>query len=187
MEVSIPARERLATARRAGRIFVKRLHGRSTLIIVLLVALVISVALATVRNGASLGGITGSESTDDAYVRADQISIASHIAGYVESIPVQDNETVRRGHWLQPFGTMTTGREWREQKRPWKLSGRLWRSSGVRPFYKIRRSPPRPPRFAQQKRCSNKRDYSTPGSGDLLAMGPPPSVSWKLLRLTMLA
>jgi membrane fusion protein (multidrug efflux system) len=97
MEISIPARDRLSTARRVGRIFVKRLHGRSTLIIVLLVALVIGVALAIIRNGASLGGITGSESTDDAYVRADQISIASHIAGYVESIPVQDNETVRRG------------------------------------------------------------------------------------------
>jgi membrane fusion protein (multidrug efflux system) len=63
----------------------------------LLVALVIGVALATVRNGVTLGGITGSESTDDAYVRADQITIASHIAGYVESVPVRDNETVRQG------------------------------------------------------------------------------------------
>jgi len=97
MEITISARDRLSTARRAGRLFVKRLHGRSTLIIVLLVALVLGVALATIRNGTSLGGITGSESTDDAYVRADQITISSHIAGYVETIPVQDNETVKRG------------------------------------------------------------------------------------------
>jgi membrane fusion protein (multidrug efflux system) len=97
MEITISARDRLSTARRAGRLFVKRLHGRSTLIIVLLVALVLGVALATIRNGTTLGGITGRESTDDAYVRADQITISSHIAGYVETIPVQDNETVKRG------------------------------------------------------------------------------------------
>jgi len=67
------------------------------LVIVLLVALVMGVALATVRNGVTLGSITGSETTDDAYVRADQIEIASHIAGYVQSIPVRDNETVKQG------------------------------------------------------------------------------------------
>ena len=97
MEISISARDWLSTARRAGRIFVKRLHGRSTLIIVLLVGLIMSVALAAIRHGVTLGGITGSESTDDAYVRADQIAIASHIAGYVESVPVRDNQTVRQG------------------------------------------------------------------------------------------
>jgi membrane fusion protein, multidrug efflux system len=97
MEITISARDRFSTARRVGRLFVKRLHGRSTLLIVLLVALVLGLALATVRNGTTLGGITGRESTDDAYVRADQITISSHIAGYVETIPVQDNETVRRG------------------------------------------------------------------------------------------
>src|SRR5580704_14994734 len=97
MESSMSARVWLSTVRRVGRIFYKRLHGRSTVIIVLLVALVTGVALASIRNGTTLGGITGSESTDDAYVRADQITISSHIAGYVESIPVQDNETVRRG------------------------------------------------------------------------------------------
>jgi membrane fusion protein, multidrug efflux system len=93
--ISVPAR--FPTARRVGRIFVKRFNGRSTLIVVLLVAVVLGLALAIIRNGTTLGGITGRESTDDAYVRADQISIASHIAGYVESIPVQDNETVKRG------------------------------------------------------------------------------------------
>jgi membrane fusion protein, multidrug efflux system len=97
MESTIAIRERPSTAARVGRLFVKRLHGRSTLIIVLLVALVMGVTLATIRNGVTLGGITGSESTDDAYVRADQITISSHIAGYVESVPVRDNETVKQG------------------------------------------------------------------------------------------
>jgi membrane fusion protein, multidrug efflux system len=97
METTISARERLSTARRVGRILSKRLHDRSTLVIVFLVALVMGVALATIRGGLTLGGITGTESTDDAYVRADQIVISSHIAGYVESVPVQDNEIVRRG------------------------------------------------------------------------------------------
>ena len=97
MESTIAARERVSTAGRVGRIFIKRLPGRPTLIIVLLVALVMGVALAMLRNGASLGGIIGSESTDDAYVRADQITISSHIAGYVQSIPVRDNEIVRQG------------------------------------------------------------------------------------------
>ena len=97
METIISARDRPSAAARAGRLFLQRLHVRSTLIIVLLVTLVTGVALATIRNGATLGGITGHESTDDAYVRADQIAIASHIAGYVESVPVRDNETVKQG------------------------------------------------------------------------------------------
>jgi membrane fusion protein (multidrug efflux system) len=97
METSNSPRDRLSIARRFSRVFFKRLQGRSTLVVVLLVALVIGVALVTIRNGVTLGGITGSESTDDAYVRADQIAISSHIAGYVESVPVQDNETVRQG------------------------------------------------------------------------------------------
>jgi membrane fusion protein, multidrug efflux system len=97
METTISDRDRLSTAGRVGQMFFQRLHGRSTLVIVLLVALVAGVALATIRSGVTLGSITGSESTDDAYVRADQIEISSHIAGYVESIPVKDNETVKQG------------------------------------------------------------------------------------------
>ena len=77
--------------------FFKRLQGRSTSVIVLLVALVIGVAMASIRNGTNLGDITGRESTDDAYVRADQITISSHIAGYVEFVPVQDNAPVKQG------------------------------------------------------------------------------------------
>jgi len=97
METTIPARDRLSTVARAGRLFVRRLHARSTLIVVALVALVMGVGLATLREGVTLGDITGSESTDDAYVRADQIAISSHIAGYVESVPVTDNERVKLG------------------------------------------------------------------------------------------
>jgi membrane fusion protein, multidrug efflux system len=97
MESSSSTNDRFPTARRVGRLFFKRLHGRSTLIIVSLVTLVMGVAVATIRSGATLGGLTGSESTDDAYVRADQITISSHIAGYVDSVPVRDNQTVRKG------------------------------------------------------------------------------------------
>lgn len=97
MESNAADRDRPSAAARASRLFLERLHGRSTLVVVLLVALVTGIALAAIRSGATLGGITGRESTDDAYVRADQITIASHIAGYVESVPVQDNETVKRG------------------------------------------------------------------------------------------
>jgi membrane fusion protein, multidrug efflux system len=94
---AISTPDRPSTATRVGRLFLKRLQGRSTLVIVLLVSLVTGVALATIRNGVTLGGITGHETTDDAYVRADQITISSHIAGYVASIPVRDNETVKQG------------------------------------------------------------------------------------------
>ncbi len=96
-ETTISGRDRSSSVARVGRLFFEQLHGRSTLVVVLLVALVLAVALATIRNGVTLGGITGSESTDDAYVRADQITISSHIAGYVDSIPVKDNETVKQG------------------------------------------------------------------------------------------
>ena len=97
MESENSNRHRSSAARRAARLFLRRLQGRSTLVIVLLVTVVAGVALAAIRNGTTLGGITGHESTDDAYVRADQIEISSHIAGYVESVPVRDNQTVKRG------------------------------------------------------------------------------------------
>ncbi|HUA23715.1 MAG TPA: HlyD family secretion protein [Steroidobacteraceae bacterium] len=97
MDTTVSTRHWLSTVARVGRLFFRQLRGRATLVVVLLVALVVGVALAIIRNGLTLGGITGSESTDDAYVRADQIAISSHIAGYVVSIPVRDNETVKQG------------------------------------------------------------------------------------------
>lgn len=97
MDSTTSTRARLGNATRIARMFFKRFHGRSTLVVVLLVGLVLGVALAVIRNGVTLGGITGSESTDDAYIRADQIAIASHIAGYVASVPVKDNQGVKQG------------------------------------------------------------------------------------------
>lgn len=97
MEAPAPRRQSASAAQRVYRLFVKRLESRSTLVAVLLVAIVLAITLATIRNGVTWGGVTGREETDDAYVRADQIGIASHIAGYVESVPVNDNQIVRQG------------------------------------------------------------------------------------------
>lgn len=79
--------------------FVRRLRDRSTLThsgggtdVWLAVALI--------RRGITIGGVIGSESTDDAYVRGDQILVSSHIAGCVASVPVRDNETVKRGQLI---------------------------------------------------------------------------------------
>ena len=40
------------------------------------------------------------QSTDDAYLRADQVIVSSKIAGYVEEVLVKDNETVNAGQPL---------------------------------------------------------------------------------------
>jgi membrane fusion protein, multidrug efflux system len=85
-----------ATARAFG-LFRKRLQSRSTALIVLLVALCLCLAVVAIRNGSSIESLVGRETTDDAYIRADQIAISSHIAGYVEAVPVRDNETVKQG------------------------------------------------------------------------------------------
>jgi membrane fusion protein, multidrug efflux system len=97
MDTRRSVRDRLPAITRFGRLFLKRFDGRPTLVIVSLVALIAAVALAIIRGGVTLGAVTGSERTDDAYVRADLIAISSHIAGYVQSVPVRDNETVGRG------------------------------------------------------------------------------------------
>jgi membrane fusion protein, multidrug efflux system len=97
MDTRRTVRDRLPAITRFGRLFLKRFDGRPTLVLVSLVALIAGVALAIIRSGVTLGAVTGSERTDDAYVRADLIAISSHIAGYVESVPVKDNEAVRRG------------------------------------------------------------------------------------------
>ena len=68
MDSTLLAREQPSTAVRAGRLFLKRLHGRSTLITVVLVALITGVALATVRTGTTLGGITGTDLGSDTAV-----------------------------------------------------------------------------------------------------------------------
>lgn len=97
METPRSTRDRLRAGIRLRRMYFKRLHGRPTLVGVLLTALVLGVAVATIRGGVTVGAITGTERTDDAYVRADLITISSHVAGYLQSVPVRDNETVRQG------------------------------------------------------------------------------------------
>jgi membrane fusion protein (multidrug efflux system) len=79
------------------RLFLVRLQERSTAVICLLAVLSVGVAVVLIRQGASLAFITGRETTDDAYVRADQVAISSHIAGYVDTVSVRDNETVSQG------------------------------------------------------------------------------------------
>jgi membrane fusion protein (multidrug efflux system) len=93
----ISGRNRHSAATRAFGLFRKRLQSRSTAVIFLLVALCLCLAMVAIRNGSSIGTLLGHETTDDAYVRADQIAISSHIAGYVEAVPVRDNETVKQG------------------------------------------------------------------------------------------
>lgn len=71
-------------------------QGRSTAVICFLAALCAGAAIVLTGRSAGLTLATGSQTTDDAYVRADQITISSHITGYVASVPVRDNETSRR-------------------------------------------------------------------------------------------
>ncbi len=78
-------------------LFLQRVKARSAGIAVLLILLILAAVVVSVRQGLEIGWLTGAESTDDAYIRADQIAISSHIAGYIESVPVQDNQWVRKG------------------------------------------------------------------------------------------
>lgn len=97
MRAVIHRRRKSAAVVRVLRLFLVRLQERSTAVICLLAVLSIGVAVVLIRQGASLALVTGRETTDDAYVRADQVAISSHIAGYVDTVPVRDNETVSQG------------------------------------------------------------------------------------------
>jgi membrane fusion protein, multidrug efflux system len=164
MATTIAARDRPSVVVRVGRMFVRQLHGRSTLIVVLLVTVVMAVGLATIRNGASLGGITGRESTDDAYVRADQIAISSHIAGYVESIPVKDNETVRQGQLVATIEDNDYRAKVANAAAALEAAQAAVAVLSGRRFSKVTGSLRRRPMFARRKRRSNRRDCSTLGS-----------------------
>src|SRR5216684_3727529 len=74
--------------------------GRSAALIWLLAALCTGATVLLAGRSAGLTVGTKSQTTDDAYVRADQITISSHIAGYVESVPVRDNERVVKGQTI---------------------------------------------------------------------------------------
>jgi membrane fusion protein (multidrug efflux system) len=82
---------------RVFRLFLKRLETRSTLIAALSVLAVLGISVALIGNGVSWGSVSGRETTDDAYVRADQIGLSSHVAGYIDTVPVRDNQMVHQG------------------------------------------------------------------------------------------
>jgi membrane fusion protein (multidrug efflux system) len=97
VDAVIPRRRKFPAVVRVLRRLLARMQERSTAVICLLAVLCVGVAVVLIRQGASLALITGCETTDDAYVRADQVAISSHIAGYVDTVPVRDNETVSQG------------------------------------------------------------------------------------------
>ena len=71
--------------------------GRAGALVSLTAAFCAAAAIVGVGRGADFPLLNASETTDDAYVRADQITISSHIEGYVESVPVRDNQRVSAG------------------------------------------------------------------------------------------
>jgi membrane fusion protein (multidrug efflux system) len=89
-----------APAARVYRLFAKRLQGRPTLVVIVLVLLSLGLAMAAIRHGGELGSVSRHESTDDAYIRGDQIAISSHIAGYLDAVPVRDNQAVDQGELI---------------------------------------------------------------------------------------
>ncbi len=93
----ITARRRQSGVRRFLRLWRPTPFGRWTAVICLLTALCAGTVVILSGCSAGLSLATGSETTDDAYVRADQIAISSHITGYIGSVPVRDNETVSQG------------------------------------------------------------------------------------------
>jgi membrane fusion protein (multidrug efflux system) len=97
VDTVIPGRRKFPTVVRVLRVLLVRMQERATAVFCLLAVLSVGVAVVLIRQGGSLALITGRETTDDAYVRADQVAISSHIAGYVDTVPVRDNETVSQG------------------------------------------------------------------------------------------
>jgi membrane fusion protein (multidrug efflux system) len=72
-------------------------QGRTGTVVSLIGVLCAAAAIVGMARGADFPSLSGNETTDDAYIRADQITISSHIEGYVESVPVQDNKRVSIG------------------------------------------------------------------------------------------
>lgn len=97
MDQANATRQRVPLAFRILRLLAFRLRGRATAGICLLTGLCIAATVLVMGHGDHLVASSGEQSTDDAYVRADLVSIASHIAGYVESVPVADNAWVKVG------------------------------------------------------------------------------------------
>jgi membrane fusion protein, multidrug efflux system len=93
-------RRRRSTASRILRLAWSSASGRSTVVICLLAMLCTSAAVLLTGRSAGLAIDGAIQTTDDAYVHADQIAISSHVAGYVDSVPVRDNERVRKGQTI---------------------------------------------------------------------------------------
>jgi membrane fusion protein (multidrug efflux system) len=66
-------------------------------VISLIGVLCAAAAVVGMARGTNFPSLSGNETTDDAYIRADQITISSHIEGYVKSVPVRDNQRVSAG------------------------------------------------------------------------------------------
>jgi membrane fusion protein (multidrug efflux system) len=97
MDEADATRQRGPAIFRILRLFARRLRGRATATICLLTALCVAGVVLAIGHGDRLASSMGEQTTDDAYVRADLVSIASHIGGYVESVPVTDNAWVEAG------------------------------------------------------------------------------------------
>lgn len=75
----------------------RTIPGRKHLIAAAVVVVVVTAAVAGVRWW-TVGRFI--ESTDDAYVRADVVTMSSHVPGYVSEVAVQDDQPVRAGDVL---------------------------------------------------------------------------------------
>jgi len=75
----------------------RTIPGRKHLIAAAVVVVTVTAAVAGVRWW-TVGRFI--ESTDDAYVRADVVTMSSHVPGYVSEVAVQDDQPVRAGDVL---------------------------------------------------------------------------------------
>lgn len=75
----------------------RTIPGRKHLIAAAVVVVVVTAAVAGIRWW-TVGRFI--ESTDDAYVRADVVTMSSHVPGYVSEVAVQDDQPVRAGDVL---------------------------------------------------------------------------------------
>ncbi len=93
MSTTIDAPPRDKTRQEAGGNAPRRARNRGWLVAVLLVVLVAGIAW--FAHWWTIGRFI--ESTDDAYLKADSVTVAPKIGGYVTQVLVRDNETVPAG------------------------------------------------------------------------------------------
>ncbi|KAA0088466.1 HlyD family secretion protein [Trinickia soli] len=93
MSTTIDARPRENTQQEAGANGPRRARKRGWLIALLIVALVVGIVWLV--HWWTVGRFV--ESTDDAYLQADSVTVAPKISGYVTEVLVRDNENVAAG------------------------------------------------------------------------------------------